>query len=256
MKLKGSVIIVTGAGSGVGRSLALEYARKGAGVVCCGRRAERLEETVDLIKAESGEALATAADITIPDQARKAVNTAVDAFGRIDVLFNNAGSFRSIAGVFESDPQTWWDDVRVNLFGTYLMTREVLPQMMEKDSGIIINMDGGRPPGGSAYGAGKAGVCELSRILIKELEMMGSSIMVFIAGPGLVRTEMTELQAESEAGRKWIPSTYEMIQNNRTRKPEEIAAVTARLIELARPAWNGMSFGPDTDFEELLKREM
>ena len=253
MKLKDSVIIVTGAGSGVGRSLAIEYAKKGAVVVCCGRRLERLEETIALIKAEGGEGLAAAADITIPGQVCEAVNTALDSFGRIDVLFNNAGSFRSIAGVAESDPETWWDDVRVNLFGTYLMIREVLPHMMKRDSGIIINMDGGRPPGGSAYGASKAGVSELSRILLKELALLESSVMVFMAGPGLVRTEMTELQAESEAGRKWIPSTYEMIEKNLTRKPEEIAAVTARLIELARPEWNGMSFGPDTDFDELLK---
>jgi NAD(P)-dependent dehydrogenase (short-subunit alcohol dehydrogenase family) len=253
MKLKDSVIIVTGAGSGVGRALALEYAKRGANVVCCGRRVGRLEETLKLIKAENGAGLAVAVDITVPEQVRRAVHNVLDSFGRIDVLFNNAGSFRSIAGILESDPEIWWEDVRINLFGTYLMTREALPLMMKTDSGIIINMDGGRPPGGSAYGASKAGVAELTRILLKELEMLESSIMVFLAGPGLVRTEMTELQAESEAGRKWIPSTYEIIEKNHTRKPEEIAVVTSRLIELARPEWNGMSFGPDTDFDKLLE---
>ncbi len=253
MELKNSVIIVTGAGSGVGRAIAVEYAKKGARVVCCGRRLERLEETVELIKKEGGEGLAFSADITISGRVREVINTVLDSFGRIDVLFNNAGSFRSISGVVESEPEIWWEDVRVNLFGTYLMTKEVLPSMMARDAGIIINMDGGRPPGGSAYGSSKAAVAEFTKILLKELAVLKSSIMVFLAGPGLVRTEMTELQAESEAGRKWIPSTYEMLKNNRVRKPQEIAAVTARLIELARPEWNGMSFGPDTDFEQLMK---
>lgn len=253
MKIKDSIIIVTGAGSGIGRVLALEYASKGAKVACFGRRGGLLDETVESIREAGGEGLAVPADITVHGQVRGAVKSTLKAFGGIDVLFNNAGSFRSIAGISSSEPETWWHDVKVNLLGTYLMIREVLPFMLEKDRGIIISMDGGRPPGGSAYGSSKAGVVELTRILVKELEILKSSVMTFIAGPGLVRTEMTELQAESEEGKKWIPSTREVFEAGKARRPEEIAVATARLIELARPQWNGMKFGPDTDFDKLLK---
>ena len=81
-----------------------------------------------------------------------------------------------------------------------------------------------------------------------ELKGMNSSVMVFSAGPGLVRTEMTELQANTPAGRKWIPSTKQAFDSGKARRPEEIALATTRLIRAARPEWSGRSYGPDTDF--------
>ena len=81
--------------------------------------------------------------------------------------------------------------------------------------------------------------------------MLGSSVMVFAAGPGLVRTEMTELQANTAAGRKWIPSTRESFEAGRVRRPEEIALATIRLIGAARPEWSGKSYGPTTDFSKF-----
>jgi len=176
------------------------------------------------------------------------VETARGLFGPIDVLFNNAGRFASIAGVHEVEPANWWQDVTVNLYGSLLTIRAVLPEMLERDEGIVINMNGGRPVGGSGYACGKAGLMELTRVLAAELKMMGSSVMVFGAGPGLVRTEMTELQADTEAGRKWIPSTKASFDAGRTRRPEEIACATVRLVEAAKPEWSGRSYGPDTDF--------
>ena len=248
MKVQGSTVIVTGAGSGVGRALALEFARHGARVVCCGRREDRLKETVALAEAEGGTALAVPCDITVRSQVQAMVARTLDAFGSVDVLFNNAGSFQSIAGVHEVDPETWWHDVTVNLYGSLLTIREVLPHMLSRNSGIIINMNGGRPVGGSGYGCGKAGLMELTRILSEELKMANSAVMVFAAGPGLVRTEMTELQANTEAGRKWIPSTRECFESGRVREPEEVARATIRLVEIARPELSGKAYGPDTDF--------
>ena len=248
MKVQGSTVIVTGAGSGVGRALALEFARHGARVVCCGRREDRLKETVALAEAEGGKAIAVPCDITVRTQVQAMVTRTLDAFGSIDVLFNNAGSFQSIAGVHEVDPETWWHDVTVNLYGSLLTIREVLPHMLSQDRGIIINMNGGRPVGGSGYGCGKAGLMELTRILAEELKMAGSAVLVFSAGPGLVRTEMTELQANTEAGRKWIPSTQECFDTGRVRQPEDVARATIRLVEIARPELSGKAYGPDTDF--------
>jgi len=251
MDLKDKTAIITGSGGGIGRALALEFARNGAKVVTCGRREHRLHETVALIEKEGGTALAVPTDITRRDAVQRLVAAALDRFGAVHVLFNNAGSFQSIAGVYELDPEVWWHDVTVNLYGALLCIREVLPEMMARDEGIIINMDGGRPVGGTGYACGKAGLMELSRILVEELKKMNSHVMVFRAGPGLVRTEMTELQASSEAGRRWIPSTRRAFDEGRTRAPEEIARATIRMIEIARPELSGASYHPDTDFDKL-----
>ncbi len=251
MHLDGRTVIVTGSGSGIGRALAIAFARNGAQAVCCARRRERIEETVALIESEGGTGLAIPTDVTQPSQVERMVEAAQERLGPIDVLFNNAGRFQSIAGVHEVDPEDWWQDVTVNLYGSLLTTRGVLPQMLSRDEGIIINMNGGRPVGGSGYGCGKAGLMELTRILAEELKLMKSSVMVFSAGPGLVRTEMTELQANTEAGRKWIPSTGESFESGRVRQPEEIARATIRLVGAARPEWSGKSYGPDTDFSKF-----
>jgi len=251
MEINGKTVIVTGSGSGIGRVLALAFGREGANVVCAARRKDRLQETAALINKEKGEALAVPTDITQLDQVRNLVRTTLDRFGQIDVLFNNAGSFQSIAGVWEVDPETWWHDVTVNLLGPLLCIREILPHMMDQDSGIIISMNGGRPTGGTGYACGKAGLMELTRVLIEELKTRRSSVMVFSAGPGLVRTEMTELQASTDAGRRWIPSTDESFRSGNLRQPEEIASATIRMVQIARPELSGTYYGPDTDFAEL-----
>jgi len=251
MDLRGRTAIVTGASSGIGRALALEFARHGVRVVCGARRAEGLQETVGLIEKEGGEGIGVPTDVTRRDQVQRMVETALDRFGSIDVLFNNAGSFASIAGVWEVSPELWWHDVTVNLLGALLCIREVLPHMMARDEGIIINMDGGRPTGGTGYACGKAGLMELSRVLIEELKAVGSCVVVFNAGPGLVRTEMTEFQANTEAGRRWIPSTKQSFDAGNVRAPEEIARATIKAVSIARPGLTGLHYGPDTDFEKL-----
>ena len=251
MELKGRTVIVTGSGSGIGRALALEFSRHGANVVCCARRVGRLKETVALIRKGGGTGLAVPTDITKRAQVRQMVAKTLKRFGQIDVLFNNAGSFASIAGVWEVAPRLWWRDVTVNLYGALLCTREVLQHMMQRDEGIIINMDGGRPTGGTGYSCGKAGLMELSRVLIQELKAVGSHIVVFNAGPGLVRTEMTEYQVETEAGRRWISSTKECFDAGKTRQPEEIARATIGAVSIARPELSGLYYGPDTDFSKL-----
>ncbi|NOZ24457.1 MAG: SDR family oxidoreductase [Planctomycetes bacterium] len=251
MELEGRTVIVTGAGSGIGRALAREFGRNSARVVCCARRKARLDETVKLIEEEGGVGVAIPTDITDHIQVKQMVEEVLDRFGSIDVVFNNAGSFQSIAGVHEVDPDVWWQDVTVNLYGPLLILREVLPHMMSRNEGIIINMNGGRPVGGTGYACGKAGLMELTRILAEELKMQDSAVMVFSAGPGLVRTEMTELQATTEAGRRWIPSTKDSFDSGKTRAPEEVAVATIKMIQVARPESSGKSYGPATDFTDF-----
>ena len=249
--LDNKTVLVSGAGSGIGRALALELARHGGRVACCGRRKDRLEETVSLIEAEGGSGLAVSADITERPGVLRILEIIRQTFGEVDLLFNNAGSFNSIAGVYESDPEVWWRDVEINLRGSFLLIQGVLPAMMARDSGIIINMNGGRPVGGSGYACGKAGLMELTRILNEELRMENSKVLVYSAGPGLVRTEMTELQADTEAGRRWIPSTAESFESGKLRQPEDIAQATIKLLELASLENSGKSYNPGTDFSNF-----
>src|SRR4051812_48338143 len=115
MKLKDKSVVVTGAGSGIGRALSIEFARHGANVTCVGRRRERLDETVALIHREGAVGLVAPTDITRRDDVLKTVELVVSRFGSIDVLFNNAGSFDAIGGVHEVDPEAWWRDVTMNL---------------------------------------------------------------------------------------------------------------------------------------------
>lgn len=254
MNLEDSVIIVTGAGSGVGRALALEFAAQGARVVCAARNMERLQETVKCIEAAGGAALAVATDVTDRVQVKHMVAQSLDAFGQIDVLFNNAGSFRAIGSVWEVDPELWWQDVTVNLRGTMLCCHAVLPHMIKRGSGIIINMHGGdRIPGGTGYSASKIGVARFTELLAKELEQVNVPVLTFLMGPGFVRTEMTELQIQTPTGQKWLPSSKEAIDQGKDRPPEDCARAAVKLIQAACPELNGSSFGPDTDFDKALR---
>ncbi|MBI3721121.1 MAG: SDR family oxidoreductase [Fimbriimonas ginsengisoli] len=230
MELKDRVIIVTGAGSGIGCAIAMEFAAQGMRVVCCGRRLDRLQETVALIEKNGGRGLAVPADVTAAADVDQLVQTAVEKFGGLDVLFNNAGAFDAIGGLWEVDPEVWWHDVTVNLRGPMLTTRAALAVMMKQDRGVILNMNGGGAtyplPGGSAYGSSKAALLRFTETLARELERAGSHVLVAAMGPGLVRTEMTQLQADSALGRKWIPSTADCLAQGKSRPPEDCARST------------------------------
>jgi len=250
MQIRHSHVIITGSGSGIGRAIAIELARHGARIVCAGRKVDQLDETVQIIAQDGGASLAVPTDITDHCQVKRLMKCAMDRFGPIDVVFNNAGSFQSIAPVSEMDPLLWWDDVTVNLRGAMLCMREVLPIMQRRNQGIIINMNGGRPVGGTGYACGKAGLMELTRIAALELKMQKSHIILLGAGPGLVRTDMTELQVNTVAGRKWIPSTAECFASGNLHQPQDIAIATVKALELATPEHSGKHFSPTSDFSD------
>ncbi len=256
MELKGKTAIVTGAGTGVGKQLALEFARAGANVVCCGRRAGRLQQTVGLIQKEGGSAKSLAIDVTKWDEVRRMAETAMEAFGRIDLLFNNAGSFRWVGPVWEADPQVWWQDVKTNLLGSMLCCRAVLPHMIKAGSGVIINMDGGGGSlgpnvGGSAYGCSKAALLRFTEGLAAELEREGHRVLAFCMMPGFVRSEMTDYLTETPERKRWQAHVEGLRGSPSDFPPDACAKATMKLLQIASPELNGRIFYVDTDFRQI-----
>ena len=252
MKLEGSTAIVTGAGRGIGRALAVEFATHGMNVVCAARREHEIKGTTDLIKDTSGDALAVPTDITDPAAVGRMVDKTLDHFGQIDVLFNNAASFGALGPIWSVDADQWWHDIRVNLRGTMLCSQAVQPHMIERDSGIVINMAGGdHIPGGTGYSCSKVALVRLTELMAKECEHDGYNIFVFTMGPGFVRTEMTEYQIEAEEGRKWLPSSQDSFDRGADRPPEDCARATVELLRIACPQLNGQRFGTGTNWDEV-----
>lgn len=258
MELEGRTAIVTGSGRGIGRAIAIEFARQGANVVCSARREEEVAETVALIEAAGGVGLAVASDVTKRDQVENLVSKTLERFGRIDVLFNNAAAFRALGAVWEVDPEVWFSDVTTNLLGVMLVSRAVLPHMIERNEGIIINMNGGGSwaplPGGSGYGCSKAAVLRFTDTLAGELEREGHDVLCLSIGPGFVHTETTERQRTDPLGVKWIPSSKEALDAGDTRPPEDCAKSSVWMLKVACAAMNGRVFQTGMDFDEIAAR--
>jgi len=257
MDLNNKTVIVTGSGSGIGRAIAIEFAKVNCNVVCVARRMDAINETVEMIKSNGGSAIAVKADITNEGDLDNVVNITLKEYKQIDILINNAGSFNTIGAIWEVESKSWWQDVTINLLGTMLTTKTVLKEMMKKDSGIIINMNGGGAlgplPGGSGYGVSKAAVLRLTDTLAGELKTINSNIITFAIGPGLVRTEMTELQANTPMGQKWLAGTGECFETgDYLREPYEVGQKMIELSQIASTDLSGRIFDVDTNVEEIL----
>ena len=260
MELAGKTAVVTGAGTSVGRALALEFARAGANAVCCGRRKEKLQETVRLIEENGGSALAVPTDVSDWSEVRSMVDAVLQRFSRIDLLFNNAGSFRFVGPLWEADPEEWWADVRTNLLGSMQCCRAVLPHMIERNSGILINMDGGGGSlgpniGGSAYGCSKAAICRFTEGLARELEREGHGILAFCMMPGFVRSEMTDSLTATPERLKWQRHVIGMRGSPAEFPADACAKATMELLRIAGPELNGRIFYVDTDFQRIGKNK-
>jgi NAD(P)-dependent dehydrogenase (short-subunit alcohol dehydrogenase family) len=258
MELKGRTVIVTGAGRGIGRALAVEFAKNGANVAICARRKNDLAETEQIIKAGGGSVLAVPTDVTKVTQVTKLVRETIKAFGQIDVLFNNAASFHALGAVWEVDPKAWWADVTTNDLGPFLCARTVLPYMMKRNEGVIINMNGGGAltwlTGGSGYGCSKAFLLRFTETLAKELDKANSKVLVVAIGPGFVHTETTELQRVDPMGVKWIPSSKEALDAGKSRPPEDCARATIWMLKKLCPEMHGRVFEVDTNFDDIANR--
>lgn len=186
--------LVTGSGRGIGRETARGLARQGVRVAVQARSGTQVAETVDLVRADGGTAMASVGDVSDPRYVRSAVRSIVRELGPIDLLVNNAGlTDPTEAPVWESDPDGWWDVVAINLRGPMLTCSAVVPDMLGRGRGRVVNVNtlaaSRTDPSYSAYAAAKAGLMRLTDSM--DAALAGSGVSVFDVSPGLVRTAMT-----------------------------------------------------------------
>lgn len=197
MRLQGKVTIVTGAGVGMGRAVAEGYAREGAQVVLVEIDPARGEAAVAAIRAAGGDALFVHADVAESTDVQRMVQAVIERYGRIDVLYNNAGvqMFGSDARAHELSDEVWERTLAVNLRGPWLCSKYTIPQMLQQGGGSIIHVGSptgwlGCAPGYTAYSTSKGGIIGLTRIMA--VDYGRDQIRVNALVPGTTETPLIE----------------------------------------------------------------
>lgn len=193
MKLAGKIALVTGGGRGIGAAVALAYAAEGASLAICSRTEHELNETASAIRELGTQCFAATCDISDEASVTQFVSAVLLEFGRIDVLVNNAGVMTRPVPFEQVELSKWDYTIAVNLRGTFLVTRAILPTMKRQNEGCIINVSSmiGRQgyANFSAYAASKWGIEGLTQTLASELR--GGNIRVNSVDPGYIATKVT-----------------------------------------------------------------
>ena len=232
LSLDGKTAVVTGGGTGIGKGIALEFARAGAEVAIAGRRPDVLSETAAEIRALGRRALAVPTDVTQRDEVERLIASATEAFGSIDILVNNAAHGGSGPSMADSDEERWDEIIDTNLKSAYLCCRAVVPGMIASKTGCIINISSvaaTRPEGCRIYGIAKAGVNFMTRGLAQDLAP--HNIRVNCIAPGAVRTDMLTVDV-GEDEENW-DKLASYIPLGRVGAPADIGTVA---LFLASPA--------------------
>jgi NAD(P)-dependent dehydrogenase (short-subunit alcohol dehydrogenase family) len=240
------ISVVTGAGRGIGRAIALRLSQDGP-VAITARSADQLDETAKLA---AGRMMVVPGDIADGAFVKRLVEQVREGLGEIDLLVNNAGAGGPFGLFWENDPEDWWRCQEVNLRGPMLCCREVLPGMIARKAGRIVNVVSGAGcqafPDMSAYVASKTALIRFSEQLAQEVQPYGVS--VFPLRPGLVRTAM----AEEARGR--LPFLQKLLDDGMDVAPEVPADLVAALASGRADALSGRLFSVGEDLEGIVRR--
>jgi len=224
MRLNKKVAIVTGGGSGIGEAIARSFAKEGARVVITGRRKEALEKVVEGISKAGGDAIAIPGSVTAEADVQKAVQSSLKTFGQIDILVNNAGNLFHAGPLHETTDEVWDETIDIFLKGVFRFTRAVIPSMIQRGGGSIINISTVAAlkalPGfpAHAYAAAKAGVNMLTKTIA--IDYAKASIRCNAVCPAGVDTPGVASMISDPKMRAWFDAMHPL---GRMGMPQEIA---------------------------------
>lgn len=201
------VVLVTGGSRGIGRAAALGLGAAGFAVAVLARSPAPLEETRALLEADGVPSMSYVADVRDLDAVASSVAAVEGSLGPISTVVNNAGTSLAVGPLWEVEPRDWWTDVETSVGGAFNVCRSVIPGMIARRAGRILNVSsyaGLRPaPYQNGYGCAKAGLASLTESLAASLRPFG--VRAFTVTPGFVYTDLTRGLTESDAGRQWLP---------------------------------------------------
>ena len=230
MSVSGKVALITGAGSGLGRAAAIQLAEAGARIAALGRTGDDLQATVDRIVAEGGQAVAVEADISRPAEMQAAASQIEQQWGRLDIVFANAGINGVWAPIEDLAPEEWTKTLTVNLTGTFLTLKYAVPLLRRQGGSVIItsSVNGTRMfsnAGASAYSASKAGQVALAKMAA--LEFAKYKIRVNVICPGWIETEIDDNTEKRNVDKAREPVQYPQgavpLTDGRPGTPEQVA---------------------------------
>ena len=252
--LRNKVAVVTGGGRGIGRAIALRLANAGAKVAVIARTENEIAETSRLIQQAGGHARPLAGDVTNADAMSSVFSVIERTLGYVSILVNDAGIIGPIAPFWETSIEEWWRVLDVNLRGAALCSHLVLPGMVTRQHGRIINLISGGAAFSLAYFSGyiasKAALARFSEVLAAETKPHG--ISVFALAPATVRTAMSEHSLNSPDGKKWIPWFARIFDEGLTVPVERVAEFAAQLSSGVADALSGRFLSVTDDLELLL----
>ncbi|HZE89003.1 MAG TPA: SDR family oxidoreductase, partial [Verrucomicrobiae bacterium] len=254
--LAGQVAIVAGGGRGIGRAVALSLASAGASVVVIARTLDQVHETVAAIKGAGGRGAGIPLDVTNDGAVEKMVQRVERETGRVDLLVNSAAMGPPFGPLAEIDAEEWWRCLEVNLRGPLLCARAVLPGMLARRHGRIVNFASGSGtfpvPNLSAYAVSKTALLRFTETLAAETRGLGVS--AFAVGPGAVRTSMAEAVLVSPAARGWLPDLARLFDEGHD-VPADAAAALVRTLATGRAdRLSGRFISIDDDLDAMIER--
>ena len=254
--LRGQVALVTGGGRGLGRVYAQKLAQAGVAVAVTSRTESQVAETVKTIADAGGSARGYPGDVTDRAGVERIVGSVERELGPVDLLVQAAGIGEPMGPLADADPEAWWRGVEINLRGPFLFMRNVLPGMVSRRRGRIINISSGTGtrafPNMSSYVLGKTGLVRLTECAAAELA--GSGVSVFSISPGMVRTAMTEGVWNHPDAARWVPYMLEARDQGKTVSPDVSAALLLRLASGEADALTGTHITVIDDLDALIAR--
>jgi NAD(P)-dependent dehydrogenase (short-subunit alcohol dehydrogenase family) len=256
MDLQGATIVVTGAARGIGLAITECCAQRGAKVAMADVLTDDLAASAARLQSAGAAVLPIVADVTDAEQVEAMVTRAERELGPIDALINNAATFSYVGPLWEASPETWFRDIRVGLFGSFLCCRSVLRRMVPRGRGYVINMVSSGGVGdphaySTGYACAKTALMRLTEGLAKEVAPHG--IKAFALAPPAVHTEMTQFIMDDPGGRRWRPEFHERFADGRAFHPASLLGRwTVDLLSGTADALTGRYFLATRDFEEVV----